>query len=196
MRNLPALYNDIVEAEALTATATNEIEMLEVAKKQVEDEQFIDTSSEQFIRIREKGWDIRADPSTESLEFRKQRIITRQSTRLPITQRKVNEILQTLVGNRYEERLNVPECKVQFVFDATDASINREIDYTLERLIPLNMELSIARRVTTKLHMPSCVAVGREITIHPMQINDIRVDKPLIAASFAQVTKIITINPL
>lgn len=196
MRNLPALYNDIVEAEALTATATNEIEMLEVAMKRVENEQFIDTSSEQFIRIREKGWDIRADPTTETLDFRRQRIITRQSTRLPITQRKVNEILQTLVGNRYEERLNEVECKVQFVFDATDASINREIDYTLERLIPLNMELSIARRVTTKLYTPSCVAVGREITIHPMQINDIRVDKPLIAASFAQATKIITINPL
>ena len=196
MRNLPALYNDIVEAEALTATATNEIEMLEVAMKRVENEQFIDTSSEQFIRIREKGWDIRADPTTETLDFRRQRIITRQSTRLPITQRKVNEILQTLVGNRYEERLNVPECKVQFVFDATNTSVNREIDYTLERMIPLNMKLSIARRVTAKLYMPSCVAAGREITIHPMQINDIRVEKPLIAASFAQVTKIITINPL
>ena len=196
MRNLPSIYNEVIEAEALTATATNEVELLEVAKQRVENEQFIMTSSEPFIRLREKDYDIRADPKTETLEFRKQRLVIRQSSQLPLTQRKVNEILSTLVDNGYEERLNVEECKVQFIFDATDVSVSKEIDYTLERIIPLNMELSIVRRVKNKVHVPTCVTAGREVTIHPMPLDIIGINKQMTAASFAQTTKFITINPM
>lgn len=196
MRNLPPIYNNIVEAEALTATATNEVELLEVAKKRVENEQFIMTSSERFIRMREKGFDIRADPSTESLEFRKQRLITRQSTRLPLTQRKVNEIVRSIVGDDYDEYLDVEACKVLFAVDATEASVSREVDEVLDRVIPLNMELSIARRVKAKMYVPAAVCVGREITIHPMPLEDIHLGHRLTVSGYTRSAREITINSL
>ncbi|MEK3935918.1 putative phage tail protein [Sporosarcina sp. FSL W7-1349] len=196
MRNLPPIYHELIEAKALTESVSNELEMIEVAKKRVENEQFIETSSERFIRIREQGYDIRADPSTETLDFRRRRLIARQSSRMPITQRRVHEILRTLVSGGFEEHLDVEKCETLFVFDATEQSISREIDYTLERLIPLNMKLSIARRVKTKVYVPAYMNVGTEITIHPMQIGDIRDQVNLNVAAYAQITREVTINPI
>lgn len=195
MRNLPSIYDGIIEVEALTASATNEVELLEVAKKRVENEQFIMTSSEPFIRMREKGFDIRADPSTETLDFRKQRLITRQSTRLPLTQRKVNEIVRSIVGNDYDEHLDVEACTVLFEVDATDVSVSRELDEVLERIIPLNMGLSIARRVMGKLHLPAVVCAGREITIHPMTMDDIHLQTQLNLGIYTRSAREITIQP-
>lgn len=196
MRNLPPIYNDLIEAEALTNAATNEVNLVELAKARIENEQFIMSSSERFIRQREKGFDIRADPVTETLDFRKQRLITRQSTRLPLTQRKVNEIVHSIVGDDYDEHLDVEACKVLFEVDATEASVSRELDEVLDRVIPLNMELTIARRVKSRLYVPAAVCAGREVTLHPMPIEDIHIEKTMHVSSFTQVNREITINPL
>lgn len=173
-RNLPDIYDGIKETDELTETVAVELDELDNARKRVDVEQFIMTASEKFIRMRERGYDIRADPSIESLDFRRRRLIVRQSTRLPITQRKVWEILDNLVGvGNWEEYLNVEDCEVTFVFEATDASVDREIDYTLDRVIPLNMELKIARRLITNLYVPSFMMSGSEITLHPMNIEEV-----------------------
>ncbi len=174
MRNLPPIYDDIKEMEKLTNTVAIELDALEAAQKRVEDEQFIMTASEKIIRARERAYNIRADSSTESLDFRRRRLIVRQSTRLPITQRKVHEIVNELVGKgNWEERLNIEKCEALFVFDASSASVDKEIDYTLDRILPLNIALKIARRISTKLHVPSFMMSGSEITLHPMNIDDI-----------------------
>lgn len=197
MRNLPPIYDEIKEMEELSNSVSIELDELDEARKQVENEQFIMTSSEKFIRIREKGWDIRADLSNETLDFRRRRIITRQSTRLPITQKRVHEILKTLVGDtHYEERLDVINCEALFVFDATETAVNHEIDYTLERIIPLNITLSIARRVKSEMTIPSFLSVGSEITIHPMSIDDIDQHASANIKSFTRMTNEVTIKPL
>lgn len=197
MRNLPPIYDEIKEMEELSETVAIELDALDKAREQVENEQFIMTSSEKFIRIREKGWDIRADPTTESLDFRRQRIITRQSTRLPITQRKVHEILDVLVGQgNYEEHLNVEKCEAMFIFDATDAAVSSEIDYTLERIIPLNIDLSIVRRLKDKMYLPSFISAGTEITLYPMNISDIEQSTQANSMTFMKVGNVITLEPL
>lgn len=173
-RNLPDIYDGIKETDELTETVAVELDNLDVARKQVEIEQFIMTSSEKFLRMRERGYDILADPLTESLDFRRRRLIVRQSTRLPITQRKVHEILTELVGHsNFEEYLDVENCTTTFVFEATDATLNREIDLTLEQIIPLNMDLKVARRLMTKLFLPSFLSTGSEITLYPMNIDNL-----------------------
>lgn len=60
-RNLPDIYDGIKETDELTETITVELDDLDVAQKRVEIEQFIMTASEKFIRMRERGYDIRAD---------------------------------------------------------------------------------------------------------------------------------------
>lgn len=196
-RNLPPIYDGIKETDELSETVAIELDALDIAKEQIENEQFIETSSEKFIRIREKGWDIRADPSKESLDFRRKRIITRQTTHLPLTQRRVHEILNVLVGKEnYEERLNVEECEATFIFDATDAAVSNEIDFTLERIIPLNIALSIVRRIKTKEYLPTYVSSGSEITLYPMSIGDIEQNAVSTRPTFIKTANEITLNPL
>lgn len=174
MQNLPPIYAGIKEMEELSSTVATEWDALENARKKVEDEQFIMTASEKTIRARERSYNIRADQATESLDFRRRRLIVRQSTRLPITQRKVREIINELVGEgNWEEQLSVEDCEALFIFDASNASVDKEIDYTLDRIIPMNIALKIARRLTTKLYVPSFLMSGSEITLHPMNIDDI-----------------------
>ncbi|KYG90392.1 hypothetical protein A0U40_18330 [[Bacillus] sp. KCTC 13219] len=173
-RNLPPVYDELLEMEKLSETVAVELDELDVAREKVEAEQFIMTASEKTIRTRERGYDIRADPSIETLDFRRRRLIVRQSTRLPITQRKVHEIINELVGSvNWEERLNVETCETLFIFDASEASVDKEIDYTLERILPLNIALKIARRITTKVYVPSSIISGSEVTLYPMNIEDI-----------------------
>lgn len=196
-RNLPAIYDGIKETEELTETVAIELDELDIARKRVENEQFIMTASEKFIRMRERGYDILADPTTESLDFRRRRLIVRQSTRLPITQRKVNEILTELVGHsNFEEYLDVENCKTTFVFDATDTTLNREIDLTLERIIPLNMGLKVARRLMTKLYVPSFLITGSDITLHPMNIEKIESQTSSNHLVGVKTASTITITPL
>ncbi len=173
-RNLPPVYNELLEMEELSETVAVELDELDVAREKVDVEQFIMTSSEKFIRLRERGYDIRADPTIETIDFRRRRLIARQSTRLPITQRKVREILTELVGhNNFEEHLDIENCTATFTFEATDAMLNREIDLTLERIIPLNIGLKVARRLMNYIYVPSYLASGTEITLYPLSIGNI-----------------------
>ncbi|MGE7951947.1 putative phage tail protein [Lysinibacillus xylanilyticus] len=195
--NLPAIYDGIKETDELTETVAIELDELDEARKRVEIEQFIMTASEKFIRMRERGYDILADPTTESLDFRRRRLIVRQSTRLPITQRKVREILTELVGHsNFEEYLDVENCTTTFVFEATDTTLSREIDLTLERIIPLNMGLKVARRLITKLYVPSFLTTGSEITLHPMNIEKIESQTSSINLVGVKTASTITISPL
>ncbi|MEK4425856.1 putative phage tail protein [Solibacillus sp. FSL K6-1523] len=173
-RNLPPIYKELLEMEELTDTVAIELDELDSARAKAQVEQFIMTATEKYIRMRERGYDIRADPSVESLDFRRRRIIARQSTRLPITQRKVREILVELVGhNNFEEHLDIEKCTATYTFEAADTMVTREIDLTLERIIPLNIGLKVARRVRSYLFVPSYIASGSEITLHPMSIGNI-----------------------
>lgn len=195
-RNLPPIYDGIRDTDELSETVAIELDALDKAREQVENEQFIMTSSEKYIRIREKGWNIRADPTTESLDFRRRRIITRQSTRLPITQRRVHEILNMLVGEgNYEEHLNIEKCEAVFIFEATDAAVNSEIDYTLERMIPLNINLSIVRRLQNKMYVPSFLSAGTEITLYPMNIGNIEQNVQANVMTFMKTGNVITLEP-
>ena len=196
-RNLPDIYDGIKETDELTETTAIELDELDVSRKRVEIEQFIMTASEKFIRMRERGYDIRADPTIESLDFRRRRIIARQSTRLPITQRKVNEILTELIGHsNYEEYIDIENCIATFTFEAADTMVSQEVESTLERIIPLNMGLKVARRVMTKLYVPSYLATGSEITLHPMNTGDIEIQTRSNSLVGIKIASTITITPL
>jgi len=74
--------------------------------------------------------------------------------------------------------------------------LNREIDLTLERIIPLNMGLKVARRLLTKLYLPSYLATGSEITLHPMNIGKIETETRSNNLVGVKTASTITITPL
>lgn len=107
---LPWLYKDVVEMDALMDTEDSLFSELMDEYIRGRDNQYILTADEYGIRIFEDIINIVPDPSTETLEFRRQRLISRFRTQPPFTfrwlQGKLNEIIGVGKWNAWVDNEN------------------------------------------------------------------------------------------
>lgn len=143
LRLLPAYYRDIKEFNELTETEARELDAVYEALQQVDDDMFILTSSEVAIERREKFFRILADPAVEDLDLRKRRIISRQTTSFPFTERFLGSQLRILTGgeNRYSVRVDSRNFELHITVQIGVQGGLEEFWYMLERIVPLNMEI-------------------------------------------------------
>lgn len=140
MQYLPELYHDVVDFVELTGTESLELISVEQAINRLLDDQFVATASEQAIKRREKILGIQADPKTETLDFRRKRLINRYSTKPPFTVRYLQRQLDFLVG----EGLTIVSVDSQnFLLTVTanidDAAVFKEVERTIRVVKPANM---------------------------------------------------------
>lgn len=95
---LPQLYKDIVEMDALMDTEDSLFSKLMDEYIRGRDNQYILTADEYGIRIFEDIINIVPDPSTETLDFRRQRLISRFRTQPPFTFRWLQGKLDEIIG--------------------------------------------------------------------------------------------------
>lgn len=107
---LPWLYKDVVEMDALMDTEDSLFSKLMDEYIRGQDNQYILTADEYGIRIFEDIINIVPDPSTETLDFRRQRLISRFRTQPPFTfrwlQGKLNEIIGVGKWNAWVDNEN------------------------------------------------------------------------------------------
>lgn len=137
---LPSIYHDVIDFVELTETGAKEIISAEQAVKTLFDDQFVTEASEQAIRRREKLLGIQADPTTETLDFRRKRLINRYSTKPPFTVRYLQQRLDFLVG----EGLTIVSVDPQnFTLTVTtnidNAALFKEVERTVKVTKPANM---------------------------------------------------------
>ncbi|RXZ84696.1 DUF2313 domain-containing protein [Paenibacillaceae bacterium] len=137
---LPAYYLDIADFAELASTETAELDLLASAVDQLFDDQFVATSGLQAIKRREQMLGIQADPVTESLAFRRRRIMNRYQTKPPFTVRYLQQQLDRLVG----PGLTVVSVDVQnFMLTVTapidNANVFREVLHLIETIKPANL---------------------------------------------------------
>lgn len=140
MQYLPDIYEDVLDFVELTETESQEWISVEQAINQLLDDQFVVSASMQAIKRREKILGIQADPATETLEFRRKRLINRYSTKPPFTVRYLQRQLDFLVG----AGLTIVSVDPQaFMLTVTtnldDAAIFKEVEHTVKVLKPANM---------------------------------------------------------
>lgn len=138
---LPEFYKDIGEFVELTATEDTELQSLQTAVNRLFNDQFVLTSSEEAVRRRERMLSLVADPTTETLSFRRTRIINRYTTKPPFTKRYLQQKLDYIAG---VPGLVVVEIDpVGFVLRISvgieNAAVLREIEYTVNLLKPANL---------------------------------------------------------
>jgi len=140
MDYLPELYRDIHDFIELTETKDVELERLGHAMERLLDDQFVVTSDERAIRRREKMLGIQPDPTTETLDFRKKRIINRYSTKPPFTLRYLQERLEFLVGEgRAVTNVDVQLFLLKVTASIEDALIFKEVERTVKAIKPANL---------------------------------------------------------
>lgn len=142
MDELPAYYRDIKEFQELTRVQSKRLDHLDGAIQQFEDDQFILTSSEPAIYRREKEFNILPDRTTETLDFRKRRLLGRMMQKAPFTFRYMVQQLDQLVGkSRYTISIDVTNYWLEVLVTVESQSYYKEAADLLERIVPLNLIL-------------------------------------------------------
>ncbi|KZS45692.1 phage portal protein [Paenibacillus glucanolyticus] len=138
--HLPDFFGEIEDFVELDETETIELDLLQGAVDQLFNDQFVDTSGLQAIKRREQMLGIQADPATETLDFRRRRILNRYQTKPPFTIRYLQQQLDMLVGPGMTIVSRDPEKRLLTVTANIDnASVFREVLHTIETIKPANM---------------------------------------------------------
>lgn len=136
----PEYYQNVRDFVELAAMEDAELQLIVDAIAQLLDDQFVLTSSLSAIKRREKMLNIQADPSTETLDFRRKRIINRYSTKPPFTIRYLQERLDYLVGaGRAAVNIDVQNFILTITAAIDEAAIFREVEWTIKTTIPANI---------------------------------------------------------
>ncbi len=137
---LPDIYHEVVDFVELTDTEAQEIVSAEQAINTLFADQYVKEASEQAIKRREKMLGIQADPTTESLDFRRKRLINRYSTKPPFTVRYLQQRLDFLVGAGLTIVSVDPQAFILTVTTNVDnAALFKEVERTVRVTKPANM---------------------------------------------------------
>lgn len=137
---LPEWYHDILEFVEVTESEEQEVISVSQAIDQLFADQFVLTSSEQGVKRRERMLNIQSDPSVESLDFRKRRIINRYSTKPPFTIRYLQERLDFIVGKgRAIASVDPQNFVLKITANIESASVFKEVEHTVKNMKPANL---------------------------------------------------------
>lgn len=137
---LPDIYHEVVDFVELTDTEAQEIISAEHAISTLFADQYVTEASEQAIKRREKMLGIQADPTTETLDFRRKRLINRYSTKPPFTVRYLQQRLDFLVGAGLTIVSVDPQAFILTVTTNIDnAALFKEVERTVRVTKPANM---------------------------------------------------------
>lgn len=157
LNHLPSVYGNIKEFQELSQSQANELDLLDVAILQVENDQFILTSSEPAIYRREKELKIIPDKTVESLDFRKKRVLSRMQSNPPYTKRYLKVLLDDLLGeNKHVINIDALLFDLEVLVNVESASFYKEVVKMLERIVPLNMSFQTAVILLTEYLVLRC----------------------------------------
>ena len=138
---LPPIYEGIVEMESLQDSLSEEIVDLYDRCMLAMADQFIQTCSENGIKYYEDVFHIIAQPSTETLEFRRLRILNRLRAKLPpYTRRYLVIMLDKLIGNsKYSMYVDWAQRTLNLEYSTDSESWYKEVEILITNVKPCNL---------------------------------------------------------
>ena len=95
---LPSLYNDVLEMDMLLEAENAILGSVEQDVENTTKDQFIQTATLYGIGLFEEILGIIPDPSMETIEFRRMRLLGRMSTNPPFTEEFLDQHLEQIIG--------------------------------------------------------------------------------------------------
>lgn len=138
---LPTCYEGVVEVETEQDALSIEINKYDETVEQAMNDQFIQNCSLKAIGYHEQTFHIYADPTTESLEFRKQRLLSRmKNLRPPYTYWYLRGVLDGFFGkNNYTLEIDNDNYRIILESSASDSLWYHEIQVIITKVKPCNM---------------------------------------------------------
>ena len=136
----PSVYNGVLEISALSETDDVLLDRALAKLERAQLNQFILTADEETISVYEKMFSILANPTTETLQFRRERILNRMSLQPPFTMRWLQNKLDGIIGvgkwNAYVDYANRTLYVESFV---VNQQWFNELRITINRIKPCNL---------------------------------------------------------
>ena len=137
---VPHIYKDVTEMEAIIEAEQTQLSYAQVEASQAFANTFVLTANYEGIEMFEMMLGIIADPTTESMEFRRQRVLNRITLAPPFTFRFLKKRLDDIIGkglwNAYVDFNNYTLYVESFV---VDQQWFNELRITINRIKPCNL---------------------------------------------------------
>lgn len=134
---LPPWYRRILDYQQICETEQTEFETIYNTLNVVNQNLFLQTMDEGAVSEWEKIFGITADPETETLDFRRARIINRLSMQPPYTLGFLYQKLDELIGKgRWEVNVDYPNYTLYIKSSAINQSYAIEVAYTVNHIKP------------------------------------------------------------
>ncbi|MFS8534832.1 MAG: putative phage tail protein [Limnochordales bacterium] len=160
----PEWLAEIRDFAELAATESIELDQLAAAIQQLLDDQFVETAGPEAIERRERAIGIQVDPTTETLEFRRTRLLNRYQTKPPFTLRYLQRQLDLLAGpGRAVANVDVQNYLLTITAAIEDAAVFREIERTIAVIKPANLVYQ------QRTALMETVGVRERISMHHLQ---------------------------
>lgn len=137
---LPPWYRRILDYQQICRTEQTEFETIYNTLNVVNQNLFLQTMDEGTVSQWEKIFGITADPATETLDFRRARIINRLSMQPPYTLGFLYQKLDELIGKgKWEVNVDYPNYTLYIKSSAINQSYAIEVAYTVNHIKPAHI---------------------------------------------------------
>ena len=161
LRYLPPWFRRILDFQEICKTESAQMEALAAAINAVADNFFYQTMDERAVSTWEKIFGIVPNPQTETLDFRRQRVLNRVSMQPPFTLGFLYQKLDQIIGKgKYEIHVDYPNYTLYILSSAENQSYATEVSYTVGRIKPAHIVFINQPFVANKLTLGETVALS------------------------------------
>ena len=161
LRYVPDWFRRILDFQEICKTESAQMEALAAAIHAVADNFFFQTMDAGAVAMWEKIFGIVPNPQTETLDFRRQRVLNRVSMQPPFTLGFLYQKLDQIIGKgKYEIHVDYPNYTLYILSSAENQSYATEVSYTVGRIKPAHIVFINQPFVANKLTLGETVALS------------------------------------
>lgn len=170
-------YTEPLEAKYIRQTNKKLLDVFFYELERLRQNQYILTADAKGIEEFEKQFSIIPNPSTEDIEFRRLRLINRNTTKPPFTLEYLEQKLDGLLDGGYKVDMDYPNYALNLELGLDDARLYSEIAVTVGSIKPANIidHLSWVRQLEKcTMHVGAALQTGSEMRIYPIFGDELR----------------------
>lgn len=163
---VPRVYNDVVEMDAIIDTEQERMTESQAEMNQAFANTFVLTANYEGIEMFEFMLGIVANPSTESLQFRRERILNRITLAPPFTFRFLKKRLDDIIGkDAWKASVDFNNFVLYVESSAMNQNWYQELEFTINQIKPCNI-------IFTNVPLTALlIAINEEISYRTVKWN-------------------------
>ena len=161
LRYVPDWFRRILDFQEICKTESAQMEALAAAIHAVADNFFFQTMDAGAVAMWEKIFGIVPNPQTETLDFRRQRVLNRVSMQPPFTLQFLYNKLDQIIGRgTYEILVDYPNYTLYIRSSAENQAYATEVSYTVGRIKPAHIVFLNQPLVAERMVLGETVALS------------------------------------